>query len=623
MRQRAAQTANAAAPGQAERRLAGQVALGRSQALEAIQPLIHSQASVTLVPLASVRVQLHHPWESVVPCSRQQPTGLRPTASDKLSGLGTPAPTNLKAKHDKPTAAPARKFWIRPGFGTFSETQSCPICPSGAATVSAWHASCGEGRHKCGVNGKLHTAPQGQAVRDDSKDARDPLKFLILENASDNKALCVNNLVLKWKTSRQLQTPAAMAATRSSWRRQLKPRQAVPLAAAGGAVAMEGGAGMHFDRYRGVRVGEASTPGPPRLHDQQERALEALARVGIGPAHNGGVAHIASESFFDCEQPDNLVRSADDQSDHTAPGMTPPPSEDDTPGAADRQAVCEATLLDTPPETARSWLYVPLLLHAAGRLTDHAAQVWLAHPSGGARWRRAAESLAAAPPVALSELVAAVHAVGLAEGSTDVDVACICSRLGILASSAIPLRDAVAVMATDGDYIPALAQSALLQTYCSTTLTNDIVALADVFRPGVLFPREVLYLELHAVQARLCAGVVTSAGQDKACVARAEQLPCTLGESQLRQGLEAAYVGLKAAAELGPLLANVFVRENFAKPDKTTCGAEPPTYAHTVLICESVSGAHAGHERGAPQATRLLMSKAEAEPLQNEFTFFA
>ena len=32
----------------------------------------------------------------------------------------------------------------------------------------------------------------------ENKDARDPLKFLILENASDNKALCVNNLVLKW-----------------------------------------------------------------------------------------------------------------------------------------------------------------------------------------------------------------------------------------------------------------------------------------------------------------------------------------------------------------------------------------------------------------------------------------
>ena len=44
--------------------------------------------------------------------------------SDKLSGLGAPAPTNVKAEHDKPTAAPARKFWICPGLGTFSDTQT-------------------------------------------------------------------------------------------------------------------------------------------------------------------------------------------------------------------------------------------------------------------------------------------------------------------------------------------------------------------------------------------------------------------------------------------------------------------------------------------------------------------
>ena len=103
-----------------------------------------------------------------------------------------------------------------------------------------------------------------------------------------------------------------------------------------------------------MRVGEASTPGPLRLQDQQERALEALARVGIGLAHHGGVTHIASESFVDCEQPDNFERSGDDRSDHTARDMTPPQREDDTPGAADRQAACEATLLDTPPETTRS-----------------------------------------------------------------------------------------------------------------------------------------------------------------------------------------------------------------------------------------------------------------------------
>ena len=70
--------------------------------------------------------------------------------------------------------------------------------------------------------------------------------------------------------------------------------------------------------------------------------------------------------------------------------------------------------------------------------------------------------------------------------------------------------------------------------------------------PGVLFTCQVLHLELHAVQmrpcrcqaqkgakrlgcaeklveARFCAGVVAGAGQDKPCVARAEQLPSALG----------------------------------------------------------------------------------------------
>ena len=65
-------------------------------------------------------------------------------------------PTNLKAEHDKPTAAPARKL-LCPGFGTFRATQSGP---SGAAIASAWHASCGVGRRQCDVHAKLHTPPQ-------------------------------------------------------------------------------------------------------------------------------------------------------------------------------------------------------------------------------------------------------------------------------------------------------------------------------------------------------------------------------------------------------------------------------------------------------------------------------
>ena len=85
------------------------------------------------------------------PLGRKSGTGFASgKESDKLSGLGTPASSNLNAKHDQPTAAPGSKLRVRPSFGTFSDTQSCP---SGAATVSARHARCSEGRHQGGVNG--------------------------------------------------------------------------------------------------------------------------------------------------------------------------------------------------------------------------------------------------------------------------------------------------------------------------------------------------------------------------------------------------------------------------------------------------------------------------------------
>ena len=95
---------------------------------------------------------------------RKKNRSLTNSAAWELQQKKTPAPSNLNAKHDEPTAAPGRKLWVCPNFGTFSDTQSCP---SGAVTVSAWHASCSEGRHQCRVNGKLHTAPQRQAIRDD------------------------------------------------------------------------------------------------------------------------------------------------------------------------------------------------------------------------------------------------------------------------------------------------------------------------------------------------------------------------------------------------------------------------------------------------------------------------
>ena len=92
-------------------------------------------------------------------------SGTGPAASkesDKLNGLRAPAPTNLNAQHDKPAAATGGKFRVFPGLGMFSYTQGCPCR---AASVASWKASRCEGRRQRGVYGKLHAAPQGQAVR--------------------------------------------------------------------------------------------------------------------------------------------------------------------------------------------------------------------------------------------------------------------------------------------------------------------------------------------------------------------------------------------------------------------------------------------------------------------------
>ncbi|CAE7945980.1 unnamed protein product, partial [Symbiodinium sp. KB8] len=156
-------TISVGSAGQGERKEAGGKGL-RGCKGEECKPAQHKSGSARR-PLCRGRADQRNAKAAVnaARCAEGAAQALLRAKADKLSGLGTPAPTNLWAKHHKPTAAPARKFWVCPGFSTFSDTQSC----NGAATVSAWHASCGERRHRCVVNGKLHTAPWGQAVRDD------------------------------------------------------------------------------------------------------------------------------------------------------------------------------------------------------------------------------------------------------------------------------------------------------------------------------------------------------------------------------------------------------------------------------------------------------------------------
>ena len=52
--------------------------------------------------------------------------------SDKLSGLGAPAPTNLSAQHDKPAAATGGKFRVCPGH----ERAAARVCREAGGTVA-------------------------------------------------------------------------------------------------------------------------------------------------------------------------------------------------------------------------------------------------------------------------------------------------------------------------------------------------------------------------------------------------------------------------------------------------------------------------------------------------------
>ena len=111
--------------------------------------------------------------------------------------------------------------------------------------------------------------------------------------------------------------------------------------------------------YLGRRIGEASNPGPTN-QAQRQRTLHALTQMGIVPQR---------EDTFHSPREDAIGES-------TPPMVGPnwqaqgPPEEPDLP----------------PPQAARSWLYVPLLLHAAGELHATAVSAWAQHPSFAAVW---------------------------------------------------------------------------------------------------------------------------------------------------------------------------------------------------------------------------------------------
>ena len=188
----------------------------------------------------------------------------------------------------------------------------------------------------------------------------------------------------------------------------------------------------------GQRIGEASNPGPTD-HEQRQRTLNALTQMGL----------IAQrEETFHSPREDVLG------------DLTPPTR----PAGANWQAQGPPDELEIPPpEAARSWLYVPLLLHAAGELHAPAASAWAQHPTFAAVWPRWVAHLRRAAALPHSRLRAATFIQAAAASLSplwphrafrDLAPEDLCDTTGAVCRC----RDA-------SGYIPALLQEVLLQLY--------------------------------------------------------------------------------------------------------------------------------------------------------------
>ena len=254
----------------------------------------------------------------------------------------------------------------------------------------------------------------------------------------------------------------------------------------------------------GRRIGEAAHPGPPshqhdrnpnparadrarapEPHDEasrrRSRALHALAQMRLLPehvAHDSGAetvsdtlsAHTAVASPRQSYSPEHVFvgAAAPTQPDEATPGFTPPHS-------PARQAAPSSWTAAPPPDTEpgprNSWLFVPVI-HAGAGLLSHAAQrTWSTARVGGARFDELAAALRESVPQQPALLLRTMRTLLASEARDDAfsahnpgDLA-MAAQLEALPAAPLPLPAAVSLcMGRDG-YIPALAQSALLQTY--------------------------------------------------------------------------------------------------------------------------------------------------------------
>ena len=259
---------------------------------------------------------------------------------------------------------------------------------------------------------------------------------------------------------------------------------------------------VSFNPWIGVRVGEATQPGPAGQppSSPRARAIAALQHIGLGrisATDNAWDVETVSDTLSvhtPLASPPGTPRSAADTGPHDRAGDIAPTAADEaTLGYSPTQAAPATPPLPRwreyalPAGERQSWLYVPLLHAGAAGLGAEADRAWREHPQAGPRWEELVAALRGSRPIAPSALARLYRAIaeleaGDAQASVSPrDQACL-AAVTLLPDAPISLPEAAITCADPDGYISAAAQSALLEGFGGVAVAAAANSLAADMR---------------------------------------------------------------------------------------------------------------------------------------------
>ena len=129
--------------------------------------------------------------------------------------------------------------------------------------------------------------------------------------------------------------------------------------------------------------------------------------------------------------------------------------------------------------TLNSWMYVPLLLNAAGHLPEHDRRTWENHALGGVRWTETCNRFALAPrqPVGVVLGICQQN-----EGNVPYMITAIQSIISNVRGDDVSLGELVRVLVERNGYLQPRIQEILIQIFGRLHLAREMNQWSDEFR---------------------------------------------------------------------------------------------------------------------------------------------